>query len=156
MPSTVVIFRVSVFNEKSVNCRNANKHMKMKLLLPTLLILFVSLNAQAQKYSKVKIYGTNAEIAQLAQHGFAVDHGTRKWNTFFVSDFADYEILKLEQLGYSYEVLIDDVKDYYANRSKQSIGQTKNVTCDNGGGAGFTPVTPQNHFENNSYAGFYN
>ena len=130
--------------------------MIMKLLLPTLLILFVSLNAQAQKYNKVKIYGTNAEIAELAQHGFAVDHGTRKWNTFFVSDFADYEILKLEQLGYSYEILIDDVKDYYAKRSKQSSGEAKNLTCDNGaGGSGFTPQTPQGHFENNSYAGFY-
>ena len=58
----------------------------MKKLL-TSLVLFLGLTLNAQDYSRVKIYTDNEGLRQLADLGLAVDHGTHKQNTFFISDF---------------------------------------------------------------------
>lgn len=122
-----------------------------------LLILLIGLGSTAygQLYSKVKIYASDFQLQELAQLGLAVDHGTRKSNTFIISDFSQEEIQILTDNGYSFEVLIADVKAYYAERNLNPEATNKNVTCTTNAGSTFTPETPANFYENNSYAGFY-
>ena len=121
------------------------------------LLAFISLAGLSfgqMKYSKVKIYTDSEGLQQLAELGVAVDHGKVKKNTFFISDFSADEIATMSSNGYSFEILIDDVKAYYAAHSKDA--PTKNVNClPAAGGGGFSPTVPAGHFENNSYAGFY-
>lgn len=129
----------------------------MKTISTLIAIIGLSFFSVAQqKYSKVKILTDSQGLEQLAQLGVAVDHGIAKKNTFFISDFSDYEISIMETNGFQYEILIDDVKAYYAEHSSDPYVSTKNATCNSGSGSGgFNPPVPANHFENNSYAGFY-
>lgn len=124
----------------------------MKFIL-SVAILFVANFSFSQKYSKVKIYANNAELAQLAQMGLPVDHGTRKMNTFFICDFSEEEILIIDQSGLPYEVIADDVKAYYA--AQNSLASPKNAVCSSNSGSN-EPSVPVNFETNaNSYAGFY-
>lgn len=128
----------------------------MKRILGLLAILTsFSLNAQ-QQYSKVKIYANQAELQHLAESGVAVDHGERKGNIFFISDFSSEELQIIKTSGLDYEVLIDDVKAYYAERNAKRNYHTKNTTCANSGTNNNDPVVPVNfETDENSYAGFY-
>ena len=128
----------------------------MKLFSTLIAVVGLSFFSMAQhKYSKVKILTDSEGLGQLASLGVAVDHGVSKKNTFFISDFSDYEIQIMQDNGFEYEILIDDVKAYYAAHSKDPYFSPKNVNCDQNSGGGFNPPVPVHHFENNSYAGFY-
>jgi hypothetical protein len=72
--------------------------MKKILLLLTSVIL--GFFAFTQKYSKVKIYTDASGLQLLANNGLPVDHGIWKDNTFFISDFSEDEIEKIQQLGF--------------------------------------------------------
>lgn len=126
----------------------------MKLLLTTVFSI-ISLIALSQQYSKVKIYADLDQMQELAELGVTVDHGEKKMNTFIITDISAAEIQILESNGYNYEILVDDVKDYYLKHSDYVPAEQKNVTCAPGGAGGFTPQTPAGHYENGSYAGFY-
>ena len=123
----------------------------MKILSTLIAVIGLSFFSAAQpKYSKVKILTDSDGLAQLASLGVAVDHGISKKNTFFISDFSDYEISIMEANGFNYEILIDDVKAYYAEHSNDPYVSPKNVNCNSTtGGNGFNPPVPVNHFENN-------
>lgn len=129
----------------------------MKIFSTLIAVIGLSFFSVAQnKYSKVKIFTDSHGLEQLAALGVAVDHGVSKKNTFFISDFADFEIAIMESNGFEYEILIDDVKAYYAEHSKDPFVSLKNASCNQGtGNGGYNPPVPVNHFENNSYAGFY-
>lgn len=122
-----------------------------KLLL--VVALGLSSAAFSQQYSKVKVYANDQELGTLASMGLPVDHGEHKKNTYLVSDFSEREIEILDQSGIPYEVVIKDVKAYYAAQS--TITQAKNNTCAGAGGNNL-PAVPAN-FETNvsNYAGFY-
>lgn len=130
----------------------------MKLLSTLIAVIGLSLFSVAQqKYSKVKIFTDSQGLGQLASLGVAVDHGISKENTFFISDFSEYEIGIMAANGFTYEILKDDVKAYYAEHSLDPYDFEKNVTCSpgSGGGGGFNPPVPVNHYQNPTYAGFY-
>lgn len=113
--------------------------------------------SQSQNYSKVKIYSTNQGLQRLAELGLPVDHGTRKENTFLISDFSESQIQVLRDNNVSFEILIEDVKAFYVNQAVNSVSTAKNVACSNsGGGNSFIPDVPVN-FETSpsSYAGMY-
>lgn len=124
-------------------------------LFKSLLFVLLAFTGFSQQYSKVKIYATNEQMAEIAALGLPVDHGEHKFNTFFISDFSEYEIQQLADNGYNYEILIPDVKKYYAQRNLEA-GNTnqKNTTCDAGQGAAL-PEVPANFYMNSAYAGFY-
>ncbi len=125
----------------------------MKFLFSLVALLCLNV-AFAQKYSKVKIYTDAAGLEKLASMGVPVDHGIRKMNTFLISDFSEYEILAIDASGIPYEVVVDDVKKYYASQNTAPI--LKNTTCATSNGASTLPPVPAN-FETSasSYAGFY-
>jgi PKD repeat protein len=102
----------------------------------------------AQKYSKVKIYTDNQGLKALADFGVAIDHGIHKDNIFFISDFSESEIQIINENGFDYEILIDDVTlDFLQKNESSETVPYKNATCLGGSGSGsggFNPVTPTN------------
>ena len=125
----------------------------MKLLLSILTLVTIPL-IHAQNYSKVKIYSDEAGLHKLAGLGVPVDHGIRKQNTFFISDFSSDEIKTIAQNGFQYEILIKDVKRYYAEQNTDASNWNKNVVCS--GAQEALPVVPVNFdTDASSYAGFY-
>src|SRR5690606_2820674 len=104
-------------------------------------------------YSKVKIMIDSQGLQQLAELGVAVDHGNYKKNTFFITDLSEYEIQTVQAAGFAYEILIDDVKEYYV--SQQATGTEKNVNCNGTSNSSFDPQVPANFDVMSTYGGYY-
>lgn len=126
----------------------------MKTLLISFAILLAS-SVNAQKYSKVKIFTGSEGLRFLAEQGLAVDHGTMKRDVFFITDLSELEIETLDQNGFNYEILIDDVKKFYVERNKNPENDEKNATCPTTQNGGFNPVVPANFDVMSTYGGFY-
>ena len=131
-----------------------------KFLLVFLLFGAAHVFAQSiptEKYSRVKIYIGEAEIIQLAQAGLTFDHGEMKKGYWFISDFSETEIAIVKEKGFSYEVQIDDVKQFYRdqNNPKSFKNETSPVsTMSIGCSVSPTYPTPTN-FTLGSMGGFY-
>lgn len=128
-----------------------------KLLLLT--ILLWSSWSFAQDYSRAKIYADSRGLQTLAELGIAIDHGTIKRETFFISDFSSAEIAAIRAAGFTVDILIEDVQAYYVNQNKAGFTNSspeKNVACNGsaGGNGGFTPTVPTN-FNLGTMGGFY-
>ena len=117
----------------------------MKLLL--LILLFTSSTSffYSQNYSRVKVFGNSNELNKLSNLGVTIDHGTYKKETFFISDFSANEIQIMKKNGFSFEIIISDVKEHYKNilESKNQTAIQKNTLCSNSSG-GYSITTPTN------------
>ncbi|HIP37404.1 MAG TPA: T9SS type A sorting domain-containing protein [Crocinitomix sp.] len=121
-----------------------------KIILVFISIIFINSLMAQQKYSKVKIFANDNELAQIAQLGIAIDHGERKQNTWFITDLSVSEIQILQNNGFTVEIQIDDVSKFYAKRAwenynvKQSDDDRNNCGNSTGGSNGFDPAVPAN------------
>ncbi len=82
-------------------------------------LLFMTLAGQAQtaKYARAKILLEGRSIAELAQLGLEVDHGEIAPNRHIINDFSYKELALVEQAGFTYKILIEDVQAYYASQA---------------------------------------
>jgi PKD repeat protein len=119
----------------------------MKFIL-TLSIFLTSIQfSSAQKFSRVKVFANEQELTDLSSLGVPTDHGIRKKGTFLISDFSEQEIQILNTYGYTYEIEIEDVQEFYIDRlSKPNDQELKNEDCSgsNSGSGSFSPQTPSN------------
>lgn len=108
------------------------------------------------EYSRVKILANNAELAEIIQLGVNLDHGTHKSNVFYITDLSATEINTLEENGYSYEILIEDVKAHYVaqNVNPSSKDLTRSGCGTGGGSSSYSPETPAN-WSLGSMGGYY-
>ncbi len=93
----------------------------MKKIALLLFVLMVSTafsqTLQTEKYSRIKIYVDEAGIIQLAKAGLSFDHGEMKKGFWFISDFSASEIAIVKENGFSCDVLIDDVQQFYVDQN---------------------------------------
>ncbi len=127
----------------------------MRNSLLTLLCFFtLAVSAQQTTYSRVRIYTNDAGMNQLALAGITIDHGEYKQGHSFTTDLSSIEIARVQQLGFNYEILIEDVQAHYVNQNsspeRNSSPQTQAVSCTSGP----TLVTPTN-FTLGSMGGFF-
>lgn len=97
--------------------------MKRFTIILTVFFVSISLFAQ-QQHSKVKVMVTDGQLEQLASIGIDVTEGILKKGEYLICDFSEQEIAQFSQLGLNYEILIEDVAKYYADRN---IGLSANV-----------------------------
>jgi len=81
-------------------------------------IFSVSIFAQTELYSKVKVFANEAQLIELAKAGIDVTEGILKKGVFLISDYSEKEILKIQDLGINYEILIEDVSKFYVDRNE--------------------------------------
>ncbi|RQO31023.1 hypothetical protein DBR32_09965 [Taibaiella sp. KBW10] len=118
-----------------------------------LLLISSSMYAQTPEiYSRVKITTGTDGLKQLAEAGIAVDHGTFKKDQYFISDFSPWELTKIKASGLPYEIQIEDVSTYYANRNKEQT--TQKAFGGEGCDACEVYATPVN-FQLGTMGGFY-
>lgn len=119
----------------------------MKTILLSVILLFGGISF-AQKYSKIRILTDNEGLRTLSELGVAIDHGIHKDNLYFISDFSETEVQIMEENGFDFEVLVDDVTlDFLQKNENSEIVPFKNATCSGSGGSGsgaFEPITPSN------------
>ncbi len=92
------------------------------------LITLTAQTPKQEKYAQVKIYTSENGLTELAGLGLAVDHGIHKKDAFFIGDFSESELIKIRAAGFTYEVLQDDLTNYYVERNKTTTGQKKQST----------------------------
>jgi hypothetical protein len=91
--------------------------MMRKVVLLLAVLISVSVTAQVQKYHRVKVWLGEKGIIELAKAGISVDHGDFKPGMYFTSDLSERELLAVQKTGLKYEVLINDVGNYYAHQN---------------------------------------
>ena len=110
--------------------------MKKIVLVSVILLMAISSSAQ-EKYSRVKIFATNAELLEVAELGIEVDHGQHKKNVWLSTDISVSQISILEENGFDYEIEIDNVSQFYFERNlnpeiqkeKRDITISLNLVC---------------------------
>ncbi|MEI8116624.1 MAG: M14 family zinc carboxypeptidase [Flavobacteriia bacterium] len=122
----------------------------MKNILLSIIFFTLTLSLHAQDYSRLKVFANEEQIYKLGNLGVAVDHGIRKEGTFFISDFSRAERSIMDQYEFNYEVLIEDVEQYYIdilNNPEKQDQMLKNTVCSNassGSSSYSNPTTPTN------------
>ena len=86
-------------------------------------IFSVSLFAQPEQYSKVKVYANENQLYELAKAGINIREGVHSPGKYLICDYSVNEIQKIRDLGLDYEILIEDVSKYYVDRN---IGMSTN------------------------------
>jgi carboxypeptidase T len=94
----------------------------MKKIIPFLIaiIFSVSLFAQSEKYSRVKINANHQQIIQLLAAGLEMDMAFDKKEAYAVAELSKREIAILDNKNVSYEILVDDVQKFYQERNKNA------------------------------------
>lgn len=132
--------------------------MKKQLLTAIVVLIFTTLSYTQETYSRVKIYGTDAELYQASQLGVTLDHGQHKRDMWFIADIPQSEITILQTNGYTYEVLIADVSAYYVENSTSTEHEHSDgdrSLCPPAGGSSTFDVTAPVNWQLGSMAGFY-
>ncbi|MFH0864884.1 MAG: M14 family zinc carboxypeptidase [Bacteroidota bacterium] len=127
--------------------------MKIFFLVFGILAIFFTAPAQQQKYSKLKIATGSDGLMQLAVLGIPVDEGMYKKGEYFIGELSENDILKLDENGFIYDILVDDMSAFYSDRN---LYPEKHSVPVKSSGCGSTAViqTPS-HFVLGSVGGFY-
>lgn len=128
--------------------------MKKILFVLLLIIISVPSYSQHQKYQKVKIWFDGKNSSQLAGLGVDLLEGEYKRGTWFVSDFSESEVERINQGGFRTEILIDDVQKFYRERAQRSEPSQQRISaagCSTGGPEYTTP----SHFYLGEMGGYF-
>jgi murein tripeptide amidase MpaA len=82
-----------------------------------MVVLSAFLFAQQAQYSRIKLQADQHQLIDLAGAGIDVTEGVLKEGACLVAELSEYELVKLDELGLEYEVLIPDVSKYYVDRN---------------------------------------
>lgn len=115
----------------------------------TTLIALILFKAQAQNYSRVRVYANEQQQTTLEKLGVCLDHGKRKLHTWIETDLSQQEIDLIQATGIKTEVLIANVKEHY----QQQLNTTVNRASSYCTGAFNTYTTPV-HFKLGSMGGY--
>ena len=126
-------------------------HLSLFSILMFTLVSFSSFSQQL-KYSKVKIYTDGIGLQKLAEKGVSIDHGESKQGVYFISDFSETDVDIISKSDYPFEILIDDVSNYYATQNElpeNRVAYSGALPCK----PGATKIPT--HFHLGKYAGFF-
>ena len=123
--------------------------MKKMYALACFLFFIFSANAQVEKYDRVKIITNDAGLEKLAALGIAVDHGEYRKGEYFISEFSETDINLMRKNGFTVEILIADMTNFYVQRNK-NLPQEEDIPTFNG----CSHATPKN-FRLGTMGGFY-
>lgn len=120
-----------------------------KILLLSLIILFMLSGITAQEYSRIKVNVPKNEFNKLVLKGVSGDACYYDNQGALIAELSAYEIQIIKDLGYEVEYLIEDVTAFYKNRNKKYLNAVKS-----GAYPTILSQTPEN-FSLGSLAGFY-
>ena len=117
--------------------------------LITLLFFLLVFNLTAQEnYSRARVLLDGKELKSLAAFGIDIHEGFYKKGFSFETDYSETEIRKLKDAGYTVEIMIEDVGQFYRDRSAAQ----KDLQIDR---SSYTYWEVPQNWEYGSMAGFY-
>lgn len=130
--------------------------MKKTLLIFALTALFSAASqAQPEKYLKLKVYSSaQNNIATLAKTGINLENIESKPGQFIIGEFSESELNIIKEAGFSFDVLIPDMAQYYVSRNKGlSIAELNGNIKENR--RTFKNSTTPVNFKLGSFAGYH-
>ncbi|HON19217.1 MAG TPA: M14 family zinc carboxypeptidase [Salinivirgaceae bacterium] len=131
--------------------------MKKTLFLLTLSLL-IALNGSAQKvlkYSRVKVLAKNqTDFQTLMNLGISLESLEYKPGEFFIAEYSEDEINLLSQTNIGYQILIDDLSEFYQKRNVGIPIDSVNQAMKKQRNSYFGYTTPQN-FSLGSMGGYH-
>ena len=129
--------------------------MKKLILTLALAIYCISLFAQKETYTQVRIRVNDQGIATLARLGIPVDEGVYKRNAFLTTILSSGELEKVKRAGFSCEVLQEDYSRFIEERNNREKDLVREINAHKlKYGTGSIYSVP-NGFHLGSMGGFY-
>ncbi|MEO0723051.1 MAG: M14 family zinc carboxypeptidase [Bacteroidota bacterium] len=135
---------------------------RLHLICLGLFFCVFQLTAQGvdEQYHRARVRLEGHTIWELARLGLETDHGEYIPGRHLTNDFSTSELRKLSLAGFDYEILIDDVVDYYQSperRLNESTGARGGFPCETptGGGPDVNSYPIPTNFRLGDMAGFY-
>jgi carboxypeptidase T len=133
----------------------------MRTILLLLLCLLGSLSVFGQtsaRYHRAQVHLEGRSLQELALLGLEVDHGEYVPQRHLTNDFSETELHQITLAGFTYDILIPDVQDYYHNPERQQAyrGQARGGSpCPEGDRNNVAPYPTPSNFHLGSMAGFF-
>jgi len=96
-----------------------NKFFPKLILLIVFTFCFCGVSISQEKYSKIKLQITKDKIQDIVNLGVVVDGNIVYEGDYAILEISEKEVKLLEDNGYKYEVLIDDMSKYYQKRNEE-------------------------------------
>ena len=128
-----------------------------KFINPFLFIsIFVFYGYSQELYHRTRVWiSSEQDLKTLSDLGVDLRQGTYKLNTFLESDLSESEIERVQNAGFSTDLLIENVSKFYEEQGKIPANNfLRNPTCETLPGTNYNPKVPDN-FSLGSYAGYY-
>ncbi|MEZ4722398.1 MAG: M14 family zinc carboxypeptidase [Flavobacteriales bacterium] len=90
--------------------------MKNHYLTAAILVVFGLTSIKAQD-ARLKVYLDPISVQLMQEHGMELDHGQIKKGHYIINDFTAQERAWLKQAGVPFDVMIDNVSEYYVERN---------------------------------------
>ncbi len=88
-----------------------------------LLSVVIAFGQNVEKYYRVQLLGSPNEILhQLAEKGVAIDHAHFS-NERIITEVSESELNLIKQTSVNYEILIEDMSQYYQERNQQATSE---------------------------------
>jgi carboxypeptidase T len=128
--------------------------MRNSLIIILLSIFSLNLNAQQERYSRVKVNLHNKNIEDVARLGLEADHGYYVPNYFLINEFSESELQRLNQAGFTYQTIVEDIYQEYLrqNAPKNDLILRGAAACDS---KRYAYKTPKNYKEGVMNGYFY-
>ena len=99
-----------------------------------LLFIQLDLTAQGEKYSRIKVFLGEQSIEDLDNLGIEADHGKYAPGRYLINEFSESEIDLIENAGFEYEVIVDDlIANYILMNSQGAPIKERTVDCSDSG-----------------------
>jgi len=118
------------------------------------LVLFLSTQVflVSAQSSKLKVWLDPISVGLMQQRGLEMDHGLMKKDVFLINDFSASDRSWMDASGIHYDVLIEELESYYAERSAlQTQVRGGRAEC----GVNQTSYATPDHFDLGSMGGFF-
>lgn len=107
--------------------------MKNILYIALFLISFFSNAQEVQEiYHKAKVYYSSTnDLIKLSRLDIPIDHGINENDKSIISDFSVSEIQKIKNTGFTVDILIENMKEYFLQNNKAITISRNNEVCEN-------------------------
>jgi hypothetical protein len=96
----------------------------MKRFLFISLGILMALSSTAQtSYSRVKLFADRQQLIELASKGVIIENGEIREGVFVICELSQDELLKVDESGLEYEVMISDMTTYYQERNEPYLSR---------------------------------
>lgn len=142
--------------------------MRTSLFLLILLYTQLIFSQNPENWHRTKVYANNQQLLELGNNGIAIDHGKKKQDTWIISDFSDSDLQIMRNLGIQYEIILQNVDEFYKMQSGKAHQHTgaqnfgshgvrqrmSRGVCDQTGSSTIDYITP-NNFSLGSLGGYF-